>query len=376
MRIPIKGHIGPSFVDESGVLQQGVELVDIISAVQKSITPILQFEVDSPGGYVQYGNQIYDYLVSLKKEGKTIEMYQTGLVGSIATKIFMAGDIREVDPSFDFFIHNPWMVAESGDADKLREQADMLEKTESELKKFYSDHTKITQEGMEAIMSNETSLNAQQAVDLGFATRVKSFAFALINKNKMNNKKDDKSFVQHIRAFFSTEEKAIGIAPQSVKKPENSIKNTLVELADGAGSIWLETDDLNSLDGVGAFLVDETGAPTAELVPDGDYLLLDGRLITVAGGLVAAVVSPESAEEDKEEEDEEAKIKRLVSEAVEKALAEKEQSIRDEAKAEILALKKHLKIGVAPVKPFLAAQPIEEKKFSPIEALMRKQTNK
>lgn len=369
-RIQIKGHIGPSYVDQAGELHKGVELVDLMIAVKAlGESPVIAFEVESPGGYVQKGDQIYDWLLSLKKGGKTIEMYQIGLIGSIATKIFMAGDVRELDPMYEFFIHNPWAnPEEGGDADWFRGQADSLDATEKDLRKFYSSHTKITDEGLDALMKDETSLTAEQAVSLGFATRVKSHAFALIKHKTMAKKEDEKSFLEHVKAFFNADAKPKGIVPVAAKKPENKIKALVVELADGAGKIWLETEDLTVIDAVPAFLVDETDAPTAEAVPNNDYKLSDGRVITVVDGKATLKVEEEAAVYAKKDEELDTKI----AAAVKAALEGKEKEMDEKVKAEILALKKHMKIGTVPVKPFFAAKVEQktEKKLKPIEAAM------
>ena len=368
-RINIHGHIGPSYVDEAGILQKGVELVDIISAVKGTDSLILQFSVKSPGGYVEMGNQIYDYLMSLKKEGRQIHMYQDGLVGSIATKIFMAGDVREVDPLHEFFIHNPWMVPESGDSDKLREQADALDVTEKELRKFYASHTNISDEGLDALMKNETSLTAEQAVKLGFATRVKSLAFALITtKNKMAEKKTEVSFMEHVQAFFTKKEepKKKGVAPKA-QKPENQINNLVVMLADGAGSFWVEGESVQ--EGMAAFLLDADGQPTQEPLPDGDYALEDGSMVSVADGKISAMTPAEESEAEVPGTFSQEQFDEAVNAAVTKALEEQAKAV-DELKNEVLAFKKDVKLGIAPKRAVMTAQKVEEPKKKTITQVM------
>jgi ATP-dependent protease ClpP protease subunit len=371
-RIKIHGHIGPSYVDEAGVLQQGVELADIITAVHGIQSPILQFEIKSPGGYVEFGNQIYDYLMSLKKEGKTIEMYQVGLIGSIATKIFMAGDVREVDPSHEFFIHNPWMVPDSGDADKLREQADSLEATEKALRKFYAEHTKITDEGLDALMKNETSLTAEQAVKLGFATRIKSVAFALVTKKKMAEKKEDKTLKDQLLALLGVDKKK-GVQPKA-QKPGSDAKSLVVTLADNAGQLWVEGEEL--VVGAGAFLLDENGEPTMDAVAPEQYMAEDGTLFEVGeDGKIASVTPAEQAKKDKDE------LAELVKSEVEKALkaqaeasAEAIAKVKEEAEAaseaKIMALKKDLKLGIQPKKALFKNPDGSEKTYKSIGQVM------
>ena len=87
--IYINGSIG-TFYDENGnVLDQGVNLLDVILQVKNQPkAEAFKVYIDSPGGYVDVGFEIYDYLKSLNKPITTIGQ---GLVASIATVIFMAG---------------------------------------------------------------------------------------------------------------------------------------------------------------------------------------------------------------------------------------------------------------------------------------------
>jgi hypothetical protein len=253
------------------------------------------------------------------------------------------------------------MVPESGDADKLREQADSLEVTEKELRKFYASHTKISDEGLDALMKNETSLTADQAVGLGFATRVKSYAFALINK-KMAVKKEDKNpkskFMALIDELFPEKPKAVAPKAKAQIPGAETAKSLLVNLAEGAGAFWVDGEEL--VVGASAVMVDEAGAATSEPVPDGDYALdpaNGGGMVSVAEGKISAITPAESALEEEEDEDE---MGKKIAEAVKKALAEQSEAqaqalkkVEDGYKNEILAMKKSIKLGVVPPKAAL-----------------------
>jgi hypothetical protein len=66
------------------------------------------------------------------------------------------------------FIHNPWTMA-AGDADQLQREAANLEKRKASLMAIYSDKTGLPAEELSKIMDDETLLNAEEAVAMGFA---------------------------------------------------------------------------------------------------------------------------------------------------------------------------------------------------------------
>jgi hypothetical protein len=269
------------------------------------------------------------------------------------------------------------MVPDSGDADKLREQADSLEATEKALRKFYAEHTNITDEGLDALMKNETSLTAEQAVKLGFATRIKSVAFALVTNKKMAKKDEDKStlkkeFMALVGKIFG-EEKPKGQQPKA-QKPGSEAKSLVVTLADNAGQLWVEGEEL--VVGAGAFLLDENGEPTMEAVAPEQYMAEDGTLFEVGeDGKIASVTPAEQAKKDKDE------LAELVKSEVEKALkaqaeasAEAIAKVKEEAEAaseaKIMALKKDLKLGIQPKKAVFTTPEGKELKYKSIGEVM------
>lgn len=338
-KILITGHIGDSYVDQAGMYHKGTNLLNVIE--QAESTPNAseyEVEVNSPGGYVDVGDAIYSYLTSLKTKGAKITTIQTGLVGSIATKIFLAGDERIADDRYKFWIHNPYKENVSGDQDELMAQAKSLEETEKALRKFYSEMTGITDEGLDGLMKIETGLTADQCVKFRFATAKKQIP--ILNIIKPMNTKNEKSKAE--------------IPAQQEQK------NLVVNLAEGAGSFYVEGDTI--AEGAPAFLLDEAGEPTAEPLADGDYLLEDGTMVSVSGGIISAVVPAESEPMEEEASVEtftQEQVNEIVKAEVEKAIsALKAESTQALAKVneEILAIKKNTRIGVVPKAGFYQAQ--------------------
>ena len=382
-KINIFGHIGDSFVDQSGILHKGTNLLNVIEQVE-TYPQATQFEVsiNSPGGYVDVGDDIYNYLLSLKKQGKQIVTIQTGLIGSIATKLFLAGDRRIVDDRYKFWIHNPFQENVSGDADALQTAANAVAETEKSLRKFYAEFTSITDEGLDGLMKIETGLTADQCIKFKFGTEKKSVpAFNIVKttiKNKMADKKEEKSLKEQLLAMLGVE-KAKGVQPKKAEIPGGAeAKSLVVYLADGAGSFWVEAELVT--EGAPAFLLDEAGEPTTEPLADGDYVLEDGMKLTVAGGLVTAALPSEE-----EVEEEEALTAEKVAEMINAALAKAQEgslaeiaNIKKESEDKIMALKSTLKLGVPPTKAVLngSGQKLEYKSITERQAEQRAERKK
>ncbi|MFN7610866.1 MAG: Clp protease ClpP, partial [bacterium] len=264
----IVGQIGSGQDETTGAFIKGVELVDIIAqfrAIPESKKDIAVV-IDSPGGYVDTGDSIYNFLESKKSEGYNITTVQRGIVGSIATKIFLAGDQRIVNDSQEFFIHNPLVQNVSGDAIVMQSIANQLEQSKKRLMQFYIEKTGNNQAAIEPLMNDETSLSADQAVALGFATEKVSTQkeYATIKKN-MDFKKMFEDFKSEIKAMLPMQ-------PEEPKKP----KAMELKLADGRT--------------VNSDAADEAGlVGSATDAPDGTHALDDGRSIVVAGGKITEV---------------------------------------------------------------------------------------
>lgn len=269
----IIGQIGSGQDETTGQFLRGVELVDVIAQFRalpeskKDVTVV----IDSPGGYVETGDSIYNFLESKKKEGYKITTVQKGIVGSIATKIFMAGDKRVVNSTEEFFIHNPLVQNVTGDANVIQAVASQLQLSKENLLNFYIEKTGNNKEALEPLMDAETSLSADQALALGFATSKtnEQKVFAIIKKHNMNVKE----ILAEIKAMLQP------AAPASPKAME-------LTLADGK----MVSSDAASMD---ALVGSSTNAP------DGEHKLSDGSSIVVAGGKItelkpAAPVAPEA----------------------------------------------------------------------------------
>lgn len=133
-------------------------------------TPKIMMRINSPGGDVFDGTAIYN---AIKDHPAHVEAHVLGIAASIASIIAMGADeIVMADGAF-MMIHNPWVWA-VGDAAEIEKTVAVLHKIENSLASIYVDKTGLKLSEVREMMTDETWMDPQEAVDLGFATRVAS----------------------------------------------------------------------------------------------------------------------------------------------------------------------------------------------------------
>jgi ATP-dependent Clp protease protease subunit len=253
--------------------------------------------INSPGGSVDEGFAIYDYLESLKGKGVTVNTEIYGMCASIATVIALAGESRIMTENSQFMIHNPW-GAPVGDADEIQKYADSLKEIENRLANFYANKTGQKVDKLLALMASESYFTADQAKKLGFITEKKeaSKAVAKLNTNKMSQTKPavDKSIVAKIQRLF----KALVDGEQP--------KALTTTLEDGT-EVTIETEAAEPA-------VGDVVTVNGESAPDGSHTLADGSVIVTEGGVITEVVMASYKEDEEEMEALKAENSRLTAE--------------------------------------------------------------
>lgn len=128
----------------------------------------ITLRINSPGGDVFDGLAIFNVLQGHPAE---ILVMIDGIAASIASVIAMAGD-RIIMPDNAFMmIHDPTGVV-IGTAEDMRKLADNLDSIKTALVSAYRKKSGQTDEKIMELMSEETWLTGQEAVDLKFADEV------------------------------------------------------------------------------------------------------------------------------------------------------------------------------------------------------------
>lgn len=297
----------------------GVTLIDVISQFKAlpEGTRIVNIDISSPGGLVDEGDAIYEYIKSEKKN-YVINTVQVGDIASIATKLFLVGDSRKANPKFKFMIHNPWTDPGPGDSKYQAEVLEGLLQSEAALRKFYSKELNITEEGLAPLMDRETFMTGEQLLSLGFATQLTA------NIPVMAMKKEGEK-------QLTLTQRIVALAESITGKKAEGAKALDVALADNR-TLVVEAADESNLVGATAML---DGAPA----PDGDYPTApdeDGTsdVLTVAGGLVTAVKEMPSSMDDDEMKELKANVASLTEAVAALVEAGKAQAEASEKKAE------------------------------------------
>ena len=168
----IMGDISNGKTSWFGKSESDTDSVDVAKALADLPDSVREVTVhiNSMGGQVTEGVAIYNALKAHRAHVTTI---CEGFACSIASVIFMAGDDRIMRNASLMMIHEAWMAA-GGSAKDLRKAADDLDTVTELSKRAYMERAdgKLTREQLDQMMSDETWLLPEQAVEYGLATEV------------------------------------------------------------------------------------------------------------------------------------------------------------------------------------------------------------
>lgn len=261
-----EGHI---FIDD--VITPDTLALVKAKLVEYKDAPSLVLHIQSPGGSVYAGYNIYH---ALKLSGKKIKTIIEGEAQSMATFISSLGHpkngglgVEICNPSV-FMVHLPHSGVE-GTAEQFEQGASELRNIENDMAAEYSAVTGLPEEQIREMMRKTTTMTAQQAKDWGFATKVLG------------------SYLQAV---------ALG---QTIKKPMEKNQTILTKIikmaadAIGGGSpsavdLPVQGGKMLKVDGEAGDLIGKPatidGAPAS-----GSYALTDGRTVMCENGIVMSV---------------------------------------------------------------------------------------
>lgn len=303
----------------SGIIGEEVTLMSVISQVRSlgTFEGELEVVIDSVGGHVEVGEQIYSYLKGLENPIKTIAKRAY----SIAAHIFMAGDVREVEEGEEvLMIHMPFVQNATGRRKDLESIAKSLKAIEDDFVKFYSGYIKTDISTVRSLLENETFISGSEAVDLGLATSLiipfKAVAFYSESTNQTDNQniimKNVDKLMAALKSFVSTEEKTEVVA---------------LVLQDANGVEINFTDVEDSIPEVGDHAEIE-GSPA-----EGEYVSPEGATWIFEKGELKEIKPAEEVEEDEKPEGE----VEVETEVETEAVAEEEEISFEELLEQLFA---------------------------------------
>lgn len=128
----------------------------------------IEVRINSYGGDALGGIAIYNLLS--KYPGKK-RCYVAGIAASAASLIAMAGDEIEIPENAFLMIHEAW-GGSYGNADDMRQQADVLQAISEAYRGTYAKRTGLDVEVIGQLMKAETWMNGEEAMAAGFCTSV------------------------------------------------------------------------------------------------------------------------------------------------------------------------------------------------------------
>jgi len=146
----------------------GVTAKDFQKELSAIKAPAIDLHINSPGGEVFEGIAIYNLI---KQHPAEVTTYIDGLAASIASVVALAGDTIYMAENALFMVHNPW-GCECGDSADMRKMADRLDVIRDSIAKAYISKTDKTEDEINALIDEETWMDADEALELGFIDEV------------------------------------------------------------------------------------------------------------------------------------------------------------------------------------------------------------
>ncbi|WMJ86758.1 head maturation protease, ClpP-related [Anaerocolumna sp. MB42-C2] len=124
--------------------------------------------INSPGGDVFAAAQIYNMLMDYKGR---VTVKIDGLAASAASVIAMAGGDVYMSPVSMLMIHNPSTIA-IGDSEEMLRAKVLLDEVKESIINAYELKSGLARTKLSHLMDAETWMNANKAIELGFADKI------------------------------------------------------------------------------------------------------------------------------------------------------------------------------------------------------------
>ena len=124
--------------------------------------------INSPGGDCIAASQIYSMLMDYSGN---VTVKIDGVAASAASVVAMAGTQVLMAPTALMMIHNPMTLA-FGDHTDMQKAIEMLDEVKESIINAYEIKTGLSRAKLSHLMDSETWMNANKAIELGFADDV------------------------------------------------------------------------------------------------------------------------------------------------------------------------------------------------------------
>ena len=228
--------------DEIGM--GGVNAQGFIEEIKSFKDSPMNLHINCVGGDVFDGMAIYNVI---KKRTAKTTVYIEGIAASMGSVIALAADSVVMAENSLFMIHNAWGGA-MGEAKEMKKTAKLLDKISGEIADIYVKKTKLPYDKVKEMMDEETWLNAEEALELGFidsisdaikvAAKYDVSKFKNITnkeiKNKLSINIKSKKMTDELKAWFNGKVEDIIARVKSENVDADSKSNVEVTVSDEA----------------------------------------------------------------------------------------------------------------------------------------------
>ena len=308
--INIYGTIGVGTDKQTGKqMFSSDRVLTALNGLTKADTVIVN--IDSVGGSVEEGQQIYNYL---KATPANVITRVVGKCYSIATVILMAGKQIEALPTAKFMVHRAHTPKTSGNAAQLKQDAAYLESLDKQIVATYKKRAKdfVSDDKFQELYQGEQLFTAKTALELGFIDKLNNSLIAqnrqieALNYKFEYNPNNNKTMSMELSML----DRIVKLAERWSGKSLNAQNAPMpYKLADGT-EIIIHAGE-SGMPEVGS-LVELVAGGNA---PEGEHTLEDGTTIVVdATGAITEIKVKEEVESNDELAKAKAKIAELEAE--------------------------------------------------------------
>ena len=153
----------PKVIALSGVVGWDINANDLREEIENANGDDIRFDINSPGGSVFDGIEIYNMIKSY--EGKT-ETRLISLGASMGSVIALAGDKKTANDTAVYMIHNPWSIA-IGDYRDFQKETDIIKNLADHMAALYSRETGIKKSEISTMMDDESWFFGEEMAKFG-----------------------------------------------------------------------------------------------------------------------------------------------------------------------------------------------------------------
>ena len=192
----------------------------------------LDIDIHSPGGSVIDGYVLYNELMDLRERGVYVTAYIT-LAASMASVIAMAADKIVMKRGGRMMIHEA-SAGIRGNAEQVRQQAELLESISDEIANIYAERTGIDKEEVRDMMKKETWMSADEAISMGFAdesfdTKTNN-SMSILDRITKPSSDEAQERISALEASIESHDSQISLFQAKAEQAEAALQEAVTEL--------------------------------------------------------------------------------------------------------------------------------------------------